>query len=77
VAQEGFKVDLDASSPAVIEALKQGRIDLNNPATALALLKLNSVAGVTGLFNQQGTLRSVGRLRAPRLEKPTSVFDSK
>ena len=31
-----------------------------DPATTLALLKLNSVLGVTGFFNSQGTLRSIG-----------------
>ena len=56
----GLKVDVDALPPALIEALKQGRVDLNSPATTLALLKLNSVVGVTGFFNEAGTLRSVG-----------------
>lgn len=56
----GLKVDVDALPPALIEALKQGRVDLNSPATTLALLKLNSVVGVTGFFNEEGTLRSVG-----------------
>jgi hypothetical protein len=56
----GLKVDVDALPPAVIEALKQGQVDLNSPATTLTLLKLNSVVGVTGFFNEQGTLRSVG-----------------
>jgi hypothetical protein len=56
----GLKVDVDALPPAVIEALKQGNVDLNSPATTLALLKLNSVVGVTAFFNEQGTLRSVG-----------------
>jgi hypothetical protein len=56
----GLKVDVDALPPAVIEALKHGRVDLNSPATTLALLKLNSVVGLTGFFNEQDTLRSVG-----------------
>ena len=56
----GLKVDVDALPPAVIEALNQGTVDLTSPATTLALLKLNSVVGVTGFFNEQGTLRSVG-----------------
>ena len=55
-----LKVDVDALPPAVIEALNQGHVDLYSPATTLALLKLNSVVGVTGFFNEQGTLRSVG-----------------
>ena len=45
---------------SLITALQQGQVNLNDPATTLALLKLNSVVGVTGFFNVQGTLRSVG-----------------
>jgi hypothetical protein len=56
----GLKVDVDALPVSLIAALKQGKVDLNSPATTLALLKLNSVVGLTGFFNEQGTLRSVG-----------------
>jgi hypothetical protein len=56
----GLKVDVDALPPAVIEALKHGTIDLKSPKTTLVLLALNSVVGVTGFFNEKGTLRSVG-----------------
>src|SRR4029453_2240561 len=33
---------------------------LDDPATTLALFKLNSVVGVTGLFDNQGNLASMG-----------------
>src|ERR1700680_2894545 len=56
----GLKVDVDALPASLIAALKQGKVNLNDPATTLALLKLNSVVGVTGFFNEQGILRSVG-----------------
>src|SRR6202140_5261688 len=56
----GLKVDVDALPFSLIAALKQGNVNLNSPATTLALLKLNSVVGLTGFFNEQGTLRSVG-----------------
>ena len=56
----GLKVDVDTLPFSLIAALKQGKIDLNSPATTLALLKMNSVVGLTGFFNEQGTLRSVG-----------------
>jgi hypothetical protein len=56
----GLKVDVDALPASLISAVKEGKVNLNDPATTLALLKLNSVVGVTGFFNQQGTLRSVG-----------------
>jgi hypothetical protein len=56
----GLKVDVDALPASLIAALRTGNFNLNDPATTLALLKLNSVVGVTGFFNDQGTLRSVG-----------------
>ena len=56
----GLKVDVDALPPALIAALKQGKVNLAAPATTLALLQLNSVVGLTGFFNSQGTLRSIG-----------------
>lgn len=56
----GLKVDVDALPANLVAAVKQGKVNLNDPATTLALLKLNSVVGVTGFFNDQGTLRSVG-----------------
>jgi mono/diheme cytochrome c family protein len=56
----GLKVDVDALPASLIAALKEGKVNLTDPATTLALLKLKSVVGVTGFFNDQGTLRSVG-----------------
>jgi hypothetical protein len=56
----GLKVDVDALPQSVQLALRAGKVDLQDPAVTLALLKLNSVVGVTGFFNNAGTLRSVG-----------------
>ena len=56
----GLKVDMDALPPALVDQLKAGKVDLNDPATTLALLKINAVVGVTGSFNPDGSLRSVG-----------------
>jgi hypothetical protein len=56
----GLKVDVDALPDSLVDALKAGKVNLDDPATTLALLKLNAVVGVTGFFNQQGTLQSVG-----------------
>jgi hypothetical protein len=56
----GLKVDVDALPHELIRDLKQGRVDLDDPATTLALLKLNAVIGVTGFFGPSGRLRSVG-----------------
>jgi hypothetical protein len=56
----GLKVDVEALPPALVAALKQGKVNVADPATTLALLKLNSVVGLTGFFNSQGSLRSIG-----------------
>lgn len=56
----GLKVDVDALPANVIEALKHGQVNLDDPAVTLLLLKANSVVGVTGFFNPNGSLRSVG-----------------
>lgn len=56
----GLKVDEDALPPSLIQALEAGQVDLNDPATTLALLKLNAVLGVTGFFNNDGSLKSIG-----------------
>lgn len=56
----GLKVDVDALPRDLVAKLQRGQIDLDSPATTLALLKLNSVIGVTGFLRQDGTLRSVG-----------------
>ena len=56
----GLKVDLDAIPAALQEQLKAGQVNLDDPATTLALLKLNAVVGVTGFFNADGTIKSIG-----------------
>jgi hypothetical protein len=56
----GLKVDMEALPPALVEQIKAGQVDLDDPATTLALLKLNSVVGVKGVFNEDGTMKSVG-----------------
>lgn len=56
----GLKVDVDALPASLIQELKQRKVNLDDPATTLALLQLNSVVGVTGLFKSDGTLKSVG-----------------
>lgn len=59
-AAVGLKIDIDALPPQLVQRLRMGRIDLNDPAVTLQLLQLNSVLGVTGFFNSDGSLRSVG-----------------
>jgi hypothetical protein len=56
----GLKVDVDALPDDLVDQLQAGQVNLDDPATTLALLKLNAVVGLTGFFNDQGTLRAVG-----------------
>ena len=56
----GLKVDVDALPADLIAALKLGKVNLQDPATTVALLKLNAVVGLTGFINSQGILRSIG-----------------
>ena len=56
----GLKVDTDALPADLRQQLLQGKVNLDDPAVTLALLKLNAVIGVTGFFNSSGTLQSVG-----------------
>ncbi len=55
----GLKVDVDALPRQLQSKLRRGEVNLNDPATTLALLQLNSVLGVTGFFSG-GQLTSVG-----------------
>jgi hypothetical protein len=57
----GLKVDMDAVPKNVAAAIKGGKVDLNDPANTLLLLKANAVLGVTGFFNTDGkSLKSIG-----------------
>jgi hypothetical protein len=56
----GLKVDSAALPPAVIQAIQNGTVPLNDPTVTLLLIKLRAVLGVVGFFNENGTLKSVG-----------------
>ena len=56
----GLKVDADALPPALAEQLKAGKVDLDDPASTVALLKANAVVGVTAFLNADGTARAMG-----------------
>jgi hypothetical protein len=56
----GLKVDVDALPASVKSGIAAGTVDLNDPATTVALLKLNAVVGVKGTFNSAGNLQAVG-----------------
>jgi hypothetical protein len=55
-----LKVDVDALPMPLRNDIARRKINLDDPATTVALLKLNSVVGVTGYFNKSGQLQSMG-----------------
>src|SRR5687767_949222 len=57
----GLKVDVNALPHRLRNDLRRGRVDLNNPATTVTLLKLDAVVGVRGFFDERNRrLESVG-----------------
>ena len=56
----GLKVDVDALPQQLVSQLKQGNVNLDDPATTLALIKLDAVLGVKGTFNPNGSLKAIG-----------------
>src|SRR5689334_16291431 len=56
----GLKVDATALPQSVVNGITNGSISLDDPATTLALLKLNAVVGVKGNFDAAGNFKSVG-----------------
>lgn len=56
----GLRVDVDALPKAVVGALRAGKVDLDDPATTLLLLKHDAVVGVKGFPDERGGLRSIG-----------------
>jgi hypothetical protein len=56
----GLKVDADALPDALKKQLAAGKVNLDDPATTIALLKLNAVVGVTAFANPDGSVKSMG-----------------
>ncbi|HUM12259.1 MAG TPA: c-type cytochrome [Myxococcaceae bacterium] len=59
----GLKVDSEALPPEVVTGIQNGSISLTDPATTLALLKLDAILGVKGTVtsvNGKDTLSRVG-----------------
>lgn len=56
----GLKVDMDALPASVVSGIQNGSVNLNDPATTVALLKLNAVVGVIGQVDANNHLTSVG-----------------
>lgn len=56
----GLKIDADALPAKLRSDLRKGRVDLDDAANTVALLRSNAVIGVTGVFDNGGHLRSMG-----------------
>jgi hypothetical protein len=55
----GLKVDVDALPKDLIAQVQRGNVNLDDPAVTVALLRLNAVVGVTGVFSGD-RLQSIG-----------------
>jgi hypothetical protein len=56
----GLKVDVDALPKNLQAQIRAGKVNLDDPATTLALLQLNAVVGLTGKFDSSGKIQSLG-----------------
>ncbi|HEY7207338.1 MAG TPA: hypothetical protein VH416_03780 [Gaiellaceae bacterium] len=56
----GLKVDAAVIPAKVAAAIKAGKVNLDDPAVTLTLLKLNAVVGIKAFFNGKGGLSSIG-----------------
>jgi cytochrome c peroxidase len=56
----GLKVDSEALPADLVAALKAGKVNMDDPASTVALLKANAVVGVTAFLNPDGSAKSVG-----------------
>jgi len=56
----GLKVDAAALPASVADALRNGQVNLDDPAVTLELLRLNAVVGIVGKIDDTGRLVSVG-----------------
>jgi hypothetical protein len=56
----GLKVDADALPDSLKRQIKAGKVDLDDPAVTIALLKLNAVVGVTAFADPKGNVTSMG-----------------
>ncbi len=56
----GLKVDAEALPADLVASIKAGKVDMNDPASTVALLKANAVVGVTAFLNPDGSAKSIG-----------------
>ena len=56
----GLKVDAEALPASLVADISAGQVDLDDPATTVALLKLDAVVGLKGSFDEAGKFISLG-----------------
>ncbi len=56
----GLKVDIDSLPRSVVRALERGKVNLDDPAVTLELLRAGAVVGLTGFFDKKGHFTSLG-----------------
>jgi hypothetical protein len=56
----GLKVDVQELPRDLQRNISQGKVNLDDPAVTVALLKANAVIGLTGVFDNSGDLTSLG-----------------
>jgi mono/diheme cytochrome c family protein len=56
----GLKVDADTLPPDVLQAIRNGQVDLNDPATTVALLKLGAVVGLRATVDANNNVTQLG-----------------
>jgi len=56
----GLKVDVDALPRQLLRDLARGKVNLDDPAVTLELLRLDAVVGVTGFFDEKNKITSMG-----------------
>jgi hypothetical protein len=49
-----------STPPTLVDQIKNGQVDMDDPATTVVLLKLNAVVGVTAFLDDKGEVRSIG-----------------
>ncbi|HMI88686.1 MAG TPA: hypothetical protein VK550_31625 [Polyangiaceae bacterium] len=56
----GLKVDAESLPASLVAKIEAGQVDLDDPATTVALLKLDAVIGLAGKFDPSGNMTSIG-----------------
>ena len=56
----GLKVDSEVLPAEVVNAIQAGEVDLDDPKTTVALLKLDAVVGVKAIFNNMDKMNAMG-----------------